>query len=75
MWPQPQERAVSTRRTFTVTATGADEGTVMAFRDAVARTLATAPAEHVMREPGRPGVRIRLYTDLRQGLPRPVDAA
>jgi hypothetical protein len=54
---------------------GADEATVMAFQDAVARTWATAPAGQVTREPGRPGVRIRLYTDLRQALPGPMDAA
>jgi hypothetical protein len=54
---------------------GADEASVMAFRDAVVRTWATAPAEHVTREPGRPGVRIRLYTDLRQALAGPMDVA
>ncbi|MFE7763010.1 MULTISPECIES: DUF6207 family protein [Streptomyces] len=53
---------------------GVDEASVMAFRDAVVRTWATAPAEHVTREPGQPGVRIRLYTDLRQALPGPSDA-
>ncbi|MGW6490322.1 DUF6207 family protein [Streptomyces sp. NPDC055056] len=41
----------------------------MAFQDAVAWTWAPATAEHVTREPG-PGVRIRLYSDLRQALPR-----
>ncbi|MER7982969.1 MULTISPECIES: DUF6207 family protein [unclassified Streptomyces] len=54
---------------------GTDEATVMAFQDAVARTWATAPAEHVTRDPGGPGVRIRLYTDLRQALPGPAEAA
>ncbi|MFF0094699.1 DUF6207 family protein [Streptomyces canus] len=54
---------------------GADEATVMAFQNAVTRTWATAPAEHVTREPGQPGVRIRLYADLRQALPGPVEAA
>ncbi|MER5880670.1 DUF6207 family protein [Streptomyces sp. NPDC001910] len=40
----------------------------MAFQDAVAWTCALATAD-VTREPG-PGVRIRLYSDLRQALPQ-----
>ncbi|WP_327749752.1 DUF6207 family protein [Streptomyces europaeiscabiei] len=53
---------------------GADEATVMAFQDAVARTWGTATAERATRDPGQSGVRIRLYTDLRQALPGPMDA-
>ncbi|MFE9987805.1 DUF6207 family protein [Streptomyces sp. NPDC005381] len=45
----------------------------MAFQDAVAWTWAPATAD-VTREPG-PGVRIRLYIDLRQALPGLVEAA
>ncbi|WP_225859163.1 DUF6207 family protein [Streptomyces albicerus] len=30
-----------------------------------------ATAEATRRDPGRPGVRLHLYADLRQGLPRP----
>lgn len=53
---------------------GADEATVMAFQDAVARTWGTAAAERTTRDPGQPGVRIRLYTDLREALTGPMDA-
>ncbi|MGW7259973.1 DUF6207 family protein [Streptomyces sp. NPDC054834] len=45
----------------------------MAFLDAVARTWGTATAERTTRDPAQPGVRIRLYADLRQVLPQPVE--
>ncbi|WP_306971931.1 DUF6207 family protein [Streptomyces canus] len=38
--------------------------------DAVAQTWGTATAEGMTRDPGHPGVRIRLYADLRQVLPQ-----
>ncbi|WP_369252070.1 DUF6207 family protein [Streptomyces sp. R41] len=34
-----------------------------------ARTCATAPADRTTRDPGQPGVRLRLFLDLRQTLP------
>ena len=45
---------------------GADDATVLAFQDAIAQMWATATAERTTRDPGQPGVRIRMYTDLRQ---------
>jgi hypothetical protein len=39
---------------------------VFAFQNANARTWATAIHERTFRDPGQPGVRLRLYADLRQ---------
>ncbi|MET9461084.1 DUF6207 family protein [Streptomyces canus] len=70
-----QEVHLSEPGLLVVDVAGADEATVIAFQNAVTRTWATAPAEAVTREPGQPGVRLRLYADLRQALPGPVVAA
>ncbi|MEU9397605.1 DUF6207 family protein [Streptomyces sp. NPDC048324] len=45
---------------------GADDATVMAFQDAIAQMWAMATAERTTRDPGQPGVRIRMYSGLRQ---------
>ncbi|MET9913739.1 DUF6207 family protein [Streptomyces sp. NPDC006476] len=47
---------------------GFDDATVLAFQAAIARTWGTAPAECTTRDAGQPGVRLRMYTDLRQVL-------
>ncbi|MGX1238984.1 hypothetical protein RKD46_000088 [Streptomyces pseudovenezuelae] len=45
---------------------GCDDATVLAFQAAIARIWATAPAERTTRDAGQPGVRLRMYADLRQ---------
>jgi hypothetical protein len=47
---------------------GFDDATVLAFQAVIARTGGTAPAECTTRDAGQPGVRLRMYTDLRQVL-------
>jgi hypothetical protein len=47
---------------------GFDDDTVFAFQAAIARTWGTAPAERTTRDAGQPGVRLRMYADLRQVL-------
>lgn len=47
---------------------GLDDDTVFAFQKAIARTWATAISESTFQDPGQPGVRLRLYADLRQVL-------
>ncbi|RPF39123.1 hypothetical protein EDD92_9323 [Streptomyces sp. TLI_185] len=59
---------------------GFDDATVFAFQAAIARIWGTSTAERTTRDPGRPGVRLRLYTDLRQVLedgssPEPAPSA
>ncbi|MFE5923185.1 DUF6207 family protein [Streptomyces sp. NPDC056468] len=44
---------------------GLDDDTVLAFQKVIAGTWATATSESTFREPGQPGVRLRLYADLR----------
>ncbi|MFD8006500.1 DUF6207 family protein [Streptomyces mirabilis] len=47
---------------------GFDDDTVLAFQAAIARTWGTSTAERTTRDTGQPGVRLRMYTDLRQVL-------
>jgi hypothetical protein len=47
---------------------GCDDATVFAFQGAIARLWATSTSERTTRDVGQPGVRLRMYTDLRQGL-------
>ncbi|MGW1762263.1 DUF6207 family protein [Streptomyces mirabilis] len=47
---------------------GFDDDTVFAFQAAIARTWGTSTAERTTRDAGQPGVRLRMYTDLRQVL-------
>jgi len=47
---------------------GLDDATVFAFQAAITRVWGTSPAERTTRDVGQPGVRLRLYTDLRQVL-------
>ncbi|MEV6117669.1 DUF6207 family protein [Streptomyces sp. NPDC052109] len=49
---------------------GRDDATVFAFQAAIARLWGTSTAEHTTRDVGQPGVRLRMYTDLRQVLER-----
>ncbi|MDQ1042006.1 hypothetical protein QFZ76_000242 [Streptomyces sp. V4I2] len=43
-----------------------DDEIVFAFRDVIAQMWATSTDDRTTRDPGRPGVRLRLYTDLQQ---------
>ncbi|MFI9255241.1 DUF6207 family protein [Streptomyces sp. NPDC053069] len=43
-----------------------DDATVFAFQTAIARLWGTSTAEHTTRDVGQSGVRLRMYTDLRQ---------
>lgn len=45
---------------------GLDDDTVLAFHATIARIWATTPAEPTTRDAGQPGVRLRMYADLRQ---------
>ncbi|ALV39357.1 DUF6207 family protein [Streptomyces sp. CdTB01] len=47
---------------------GFDDETVFAFQAAIARIWGTSPAERSTRDVGQPGVRLRMYADLRQAL-------
>ncbi|MFD7408405.1 DUF6207 family protein [Streptomyces sp. NPDC059866] len=47
---------------------GFDDATALAFQAAIARTWGTSTAERTTRDAGRPGMRLRMYTDLRQVL-------
>jgi hypothetical protein len=47
---------------------GLNDDTVFALQKAIAQTWATAISENTFRDPGQPGVRLRLYADLRQVL-------
>ncbi|MER6377216.1 DUF6207 family protein [Streptomyces mirabilis] len=47
---------------------GFDDDTVFAFQAAIARTWGTSTAERTTRDAGQLGVRLRMYTDLRQVL-------
>lgn len=48
---------------------GCDDATVLAFQAAIVRMWGTSPAECTTRDVGQPGVRLRMYADLRQVLP------
>ncbi|MEU6258609.1 DUF6207 family protein [Streptomyces sp. NPDC047043] len=50
---------------------GCDDATVLAFQAAIARMWGTSPAECTTRDVGQPGVRLRMYADLRQVLEDP----
>ncbi|MCX5063734.1 DUF6207 family protein [Streptomyces sp. NBC_00201] len=59
---------------------GFDDATVFAFQAAIARLWGTSTAESTTRDAGQPGVRLRMYTDLRQVLgeaspPEPAPSA
>ncbi|MFD7408563.1 DUF6207 family protein [Streptomyces sp. NPDC059866] len=47
---------------------GLDDESVFAFQNAIARTWGTSTADRTTRDVGQPGVRLRLYVDLRQVL-------
>ncbi|MGP4088622.1 DUF6207 family protein [Streptomyces sp. KR55] len=47
---------------------GFDDATVLAFQAAIARIWGTSSVERTTRDAGQPGVRLRMYTDLRQVL-------
>ncbi|MET9913405.1 DUF6207 family protein [Streptomyces sp. NPDC006476] len=44
----------------------ADDTTAFAIQQLLAARCAIAPADHTVREPGEPGVRLRCFLDLRQ---------
>ncbi|MFD9657503.1 DUF6207 family protein [Streptomyces mirabilis] len=59
---------------------GFDDDTIFAFQAAIARIWGTSIAERTTRDAGQPGVRLRMYTDLRQVLeeassPEPTPSA
>ncbi|MFG3517633.1 MULTISPECIES: DUF6207 family protein [Streptomyces] len=45
---------------------GLDDDTVYAFQNTIARTWAASTADRTTRDVGQPGVRLRLYVDMRQ---------
>ncbi|MET9083235.1 DUF6207 family protein [Streptomyces sp. NPDC004237] len=47
---------------------GCDDATAFAFQAAIAQIWGTSIAERATRDAGQPGVRLRMYTDLRQVL-------
>jgi uncharacterized protein DUF6207 len=44
----------------------ADDATAFAVQELLAAHCAIAPADRTVREPGEPGVQLRLFLDLRQ---------
>jgi hypothetical protein len=50
---------------------GFDDDTVFAFQAAIARTWGTSTADCTIRDAGQPGVRLRMYIDLRQVIEEP----
>ncbi|WP_437105239.1 DUF6207 family protein [Streptomyces sp. enrichment culture] len=44
----------------------ADDETAFAVQELLATRYAIAPADHTMRAPGEPGVRLRFFLDLHQ---------
>jgi len=44
----------------------ADDATALAVQELLAARCAIAPANRTVREPGKPGVRLRCFLDLRQ---------
>ncbi|MGW1363062.1 DUF6207 family protein [Streptomyces chartreusis] len=67
-----QETHLSEPGLLVIDVAGLDDETVLAFQNAIAWTWATSADERTTRDAGQPGVRLRLYTDLRQGLTRPL---
>ncbi|MEW2573278.1 DUF6207 family protein [Streptomyces sp. NPDC047070] len=65
-----QETHLSEPGLLVLDVAGPDDATVYAFQDAIARTWA-ATVDRTTRDPGQPGVRVRMYVDLRQPLPPP----
>ncbi|MFJ9381982.1 DUF6207 family protein [Streptomyces sp. NPDC101455] len=49
-----------------VDVTAADDQTAFAVQELLAGRWATAEADRTTREPGEPGVRLRLFLDVRQ---------
>ncbi|MDQ1041966.1 hypothetical protein QFZ76_000202 [Streptomyces sp. V4I2] len=69
-----QETHVSEPGLLVIDVAARDDETVFAFRDVIAQMWATSTDDRTTRDPGRPGVRLRVYADLRQALPRPDTA-
>ena len=61
-----QEAHLSEPGLLVIDVAGFDDATVLAFQAAIARTWGTSTAERSTRDPGQPGVRLRMYADLRQ---------
>lgn len=49
---------------------GKDDDTVLAFQNEIARTWAST-VDRTTRDAGQPGVRLRMYVDMRQDLTQP----
>ncbi|MFI6341066.1 DUF6207 family protein [Streptomyces sp. NPDC050535] len=47
---------------------GLDDDTVFAFQNAIGRMWGTATADRTTHDVGQPGVRLRMYTNLREVL-------
>ncbi|MFI1415624.1 DUF6207 family protein [Streptomyces sp. NPDC020707] len=62
-----QETHLSEPGLLVVDVAGQDDATVYAFQNAIARTWA-ATVDRTTHDPGQPGVRLRMYVDLRQPL-------
>ncbi|MFC5220454.1 DUF6207 family protein [Streptomyces coerulescens] len=65
-----QEAHVAEPGQIIIEVAGLDDETVFAFQRAIAGRWATAVSDRTFRDPGQPGVRLRLYADLRQVLAR-----
>ncbi|BAC67910.1 hypothetical protein Save01_05655 [Streptomyces avermitilis] len=63
-----QETHLSEPGLLVIDVAGMDDETVLAFQNAIAQTWATSTADRTTQDPGQPGVRLRLYADLRQVL-------
>ncbi|MEU2269766.1 DUF6207 family protein [Streptomyces olindensis] len=63
-----QEAHVAEPGQGVIEVSGLDDDTVFAVQKAIARTWATAISESTFRDPGQPGVRLRLYAGLRQAV-------
>ncbi|MGW7410089.1 DUF6207 family protein [Streptomyces sp. NPDC054833] len=63
-----QETPLSEPGLLVIDVAGLDDDTVFALQNAIAQTVGTSPADRTTRDVGRPGVRLRMRTDLRQVL-------
>ncbi|MFC9848679.1 DUF6207 family protein [Streptomyces sp. NPDC060223] len=62
-----QEAHLSEPGLLVIDVAGLDDDTVIAFQNAIAQMWAST-ADRTTRDVGQPGVRLRMYTDLRQVL-------
>ncbi|WSD21258.1 DUF6207 family protein [Streptomyces phaeochromogenes] len=63
-----QETHLSEPGLLVIDAAGMDDDTVFAFQGTISRMWGTSTTDTTTRDVGQPGVRLRLYVDLRQVL-------